>query len=534
MINYNRHYDYTRWPRIKKEIFLKKLRADSEYNKYDKYADNPLGFCNEVLGDTFYSDVEKLINSVRDNKITVAISATGTGKTHAAARIAVWYFKTYKGSVYTAAAPPINNLQKLLWGELSDVYNNNPDLFKDENLTYLNISRPNENKEIITGMVIPQTGGEYQIESKFSGKHYHHQIFIIDEGDAVPEACYRGIYGCLSGGHGRLLIMFNPREKSGPVFELIESGKANVIHLSAFNHPNVITGKEIYPGAVTREKTVERINEQCRLLEPDETIDHNCFELPKYLINETAEIKNGEYYPPLKAGYYKILVKMFFYQVLGQYPTAGEDSLIDEEWINQARLRYDMYVSEYGDIPPKGIRAIMGQDVAELGSDSNVACFRYGGYVKPLIKWDGVDTTITAEKAVIEYRKHKASKAFVDSTGVGSNVAPTMKKKGCNSYRCMVGSKPTKESPLGEFKLLNDQLAWSVREWLRTDKTAMLPPDPRLLKQLRILTYTMKKGPIQVMNKEEQKKILKYSPDEFDALKLTFAPGEPEAHIRFM
>jgi len=42
---------------------------------YSKYQDNPVGFCEEILKETLTDDVKVLMESVRDNPITVAKSA---------------------------------------------------------------------------------------------------------------------------------------------------------------------------------------------------------------------------------------------------------------------------------------------------------------------------------------------------------------------------------------------------------------------------------------------------------------------------
>ncbi len=85
----------------------------------DEYQDDPVGFGEKVLGETYTDEVRAMMESVRDNPITVAKSSNATGKTHGAARVAVWWYKTFPDSqVYTAAAPPESNLKKLLWGEI--------------------------------------------------------------------------------------------------------------------------------------------------------------------------------------------------------------------------------------------------------------------------------------------------------------------------------------------------------------------------------------------------------------------------------
>jgi hypothetical protein len=111
--------------------------------------------------------------------------------------------------------------------------------------------------------------------------------------------------------------------------------------------------------------------------------------------------------------------------------------------------------------------------------------------------------------------------AQVDATGVGAGVAPMMMRKGCPATAVKVASSPTMKTEMGGFNILRDQLWWSVREWLRTDR-AMLPSDELLLEELRIPTYEVKNGRIRVMDKATMRELLKRSPDRADALCLTF------------
>jgi hypothetical protein len=165
----------------------------------------------------------------------------------------------------------------------------------------------------------------------------------------------------------------------------------------------------------------------------------------------------------------------------------------------------------------------MGQDVGEFGSDSNVACFRYGGFVEQFIVWGGVDTFITGDRAVAEYKCRKVLTANVDGTGVGAGVAPHMQKSGCSAISVKVASKPTQTTEMGEFYILRDQLWWACREWLRTDSGAMLPPDELLAEELQIPTYEIRNGKIRIMQKSTMRELLKRSPDRADALCLTFS-----------
>ncbi len=257
-----------------------------------QYQNAPIGFGEKVLKEKYTDEVRSLMESVRDNPVTVAKSANATGKTHGAARVAVWFYKCFPDSqVYTGAAPPESNLKKLLWGELGSLTEKHGELFKGDTVTKLHAQRSAQS--FLTGVTIPMSGTESQREAKFSGKHAPNLLFIIDEGDAVPDEIYQGIESCTSGGHARLLIMFNPRAEVGAAYRMIRDGRANIIHLSAFNHPNVMSGKDEIPGAVTRETTIRRINEWCRPLLGGEKNSEECFELPNFLEGQTAKSQSG-------------------------------------------------------------------------------------------------------------------------------------------------------------------------------------------------------------------------------------------------
>jgi hypothetical protein len=167
----------------------------------------------------------------------------------------------------------------------------------------------------------------------------------------------------------------------------------------------------------------------------------------------------------------------------------------------------------------------MGQDVGEFGTDANVACFRYGGFVEQFVVWGGVDTVVTGDRAVSEYQGRNVLRVNVDATGIGAGVAPHMQRAGCSATPVKAASKPTQTTELGEFYILRDQLWWACREWLRTDQGAMLPPDEMLIEELQTPTYEVVNGKIRVMKKQTMRELLKRSPDRADALCLTFATG---------
>jgi hypothetical protein len=66
-------------------------------------------------------------------------------------------------------------------------------------------------------------------------------------------------------------------------------------------------------------------------------------------------------------------------------------------------------------------------------------------------------------------------------------------------------------------------LWWQLREWLRADNSAMLPPDEELIEELLTPIYEIKEGKIVVSSQDDLKEILGRSPNKADALRQTFA-----------
>jgi len=512
------------------------LDAGPEKVDYARFQFDPVSFLTDVLDSNPTERQCEIAEAVRDHTVTVVQSANAVGKTFVAARIGLWFVRTHqRAQVYTAAAPPLENLERLLWGNVETALADHPEVFDDAQVGYLGVDLGPEWRMV--GVAIPSSGTPAQREAKFSGKHAPHLLFIIDEGDAVPDEVYRGIESCMSGGHARLLVLFNPREQTGPVYRLIKAG-AHVIQLDAFSHPNVVTGRTVVPGAVSREITVERINKWSRpQVEDDEPQDNDpdWFKATEVLDGCTAQREDGTSYPPLIGGQWrKVTNPALSYMVLARFPGQSENQLVSRSWVEAAQQRWLIWQQAHGEHPPGEVRPLHGQDVAEMGDDQNVACFRYGGWVGPLLSWGGVDILITGDRAAREAQERQARESFIDATGVGSGVAPQMGRYwAAKGYRdskvraIKVAESPTVQVEEGEFNLLRDQLWWLCREWLRTDPGAMLPPDEALADELCAVHYRVRRGKIEVDNKDTLRRHLKRSPDRADALVLTFADSVP-------
>jgi hypothetical protein len=497
---------------------------------YASYVDDPTRFFREVLLAKPTRQIRRVLKSLREHPITIVQSANAVGKTWAAARAAIWFYSVYpKSQVYTAAASPEGNLKRLLWGEIGSVIRETPYLFASDKVLPDSMLIERNSSSYIAGVTIPLSGSSAEREARFSGKHAPQLLFVVDEADAVPDEVFRGIEACISGGLFRILLLYNPREETGLLARMIADGSANVVQLNAFGHPNVRTGTDAIPGAVTRETTVRRVNEWSRPIVAGEYFDPGeTFRVPSFLVGATAKQgAAGNHYPPLPAGRRVITVPQLAYMVLGRYPAVSDQQLISTASINMARSRWDAYVAVYGELPPKGVSPFVGQDVAELGNDASVTCIRWGGFVGRFLAWHKADILTTGTRCAQIAKDVKAAAVFVDANGVGAGVVPILKREGVRGVERVM---PQASAPqdvfqdVGEFGITRDFLWWAVREWLRTDSGAMLPPDEELIEELKSASYSVTKGKLRVSPKDAMKATLGgRSPDRADALCLTFA-----------
>jgi len=107
----------------------RRISESKQAKQLEVYAEDPVGFCTSMFGETYTDDTIKIFESVRDNPVTIARSANAVGKTFTAARIAVFFYRVFDDAkVYLTAAPPLDNLRRILWGEIMSIVRKQPKL----------------------------------------------------------------------------------------------------------------------------------------------------------------------------------------------------------------------------------------------------------------------------------------------------------------------------------------------------------------------------------------------------------------------
>ena len=199
-------------------------------------------------------------------------------------------------------------------------------------------------------------------------------------------------------------------------------------------------------------------------------------------------------------------------EVKGQFPRTGSNQFIGREVVS--------YAAERDLVPDGGAPLTMGIDVARFGDDESVFRFRRGRdarSIKPM-RFRGKDTMALATEAATAIERLKPDAVFVDGGGVGGGVVDRLKMLGYRVIEVQSGEKANDEE-----QYINKRVEmWGhLREWL---VHGCIDNDEALIDDLTNPEYAVDlKGRLKLESKDSLKKRGLSSPDDGDALALTFA-----------
>jgi hypothetical protein len=212
----------------------------------------------------------------------------------------------------------------------------------------------------------------------------------------------------------------------------------------------------------------------------------------------------------------------FRVRVRGMFPRAGSMQFISPDAVREAEQREPQ--------PLLSDALVMGVDVARHGNARSVIAFRRGRDARtiPWIKLRGqTDTMQLAGRVVQAAREFKADAVFIDGGGVGGGVVDRCRQLGLHVIEVQFGGKPDRTPMADEvhnYANKRTEMWGNMREWL---KGAAIPADAELRTDLEGPEYgfAMRDGRdvIQLERKEDMQKRGLASPDDGDALALTFA-----------
>jgi len=212
-----------------------------------------------------------------------------------------------------------------------------------------------------------------------------------------------------------------------------------------------------------------------------------------------------------------------YVEVYGRFPNTGDKQFISRSIAQEAQQRE---VSK-----DEGSPLVMGVDVSRFGDDKSVICFRQGRDAKsiPWQQYRNLSTVELTNRVAQAADKHKPDAIFVDGNGVGGGVVDLLKSLGYRVVEVQFGA-----SPDDKERYLNKRVeCWDrMREWLLSGS---VPANRELVDDLCNIEYgyTVAKNQLKLESKEDMKRRGMASPDEADALAMTFAQPIARRDMKF-
>ena len=443
---------------------------------YEASAKSAKFYLKTILGETAWSKQQEIMDAVDKHKVVTVRSCHDAGKSYTAARTALRYLSIHPDSIVITTAPTNRQVEEILWREIRGAHSKAKQplggtllkmrLDVDENWYAIGFSTDDPNM--------------------FQGFHppSGHILVIADEPPGILEPIFEAIDAVLTSEHARLLMIGNPTSLSGRFYDSHHKDKeAHKIHISCFDTPNFT-------------------NNGIRNLDDLQRIDMAGVEIVAPYLITPAWVKD-------KITRWGIDSPMFQARCLGQFPSTEDNSLIPLNLIEQAATDERRAKIEIGELN-------VGVDVARFGNDKTIICPRFGNNVQPMIKRFKEATTQTVGRVK---QLHGAESYNIDDIGVGGGVTDQLIEDRVENVNGVnVGAKANDP----QFVNLRAELYWKVAELFKAGDIA-IPDDPELISQLASIHYEFTRHGIKIEDKEQVRKRIGRSPDEADALILSFA-----------
>lgn len=438
-------------------------------------------------------------------------SATGTSKTFWLARLVLWFLDCFPDSLVVTSAPKQDQLALNLWSEISLIIHKfkklrpNAELYKLRLVVDGSDAKVLDDDEVFTGNswqavgYVSGVGTEEQSAGKVRGFHRKNMLIILEEATSMSNAVLNAFQNTCTGEHNIIVAVGNPDSEHDPLHKFVSQKNVKSVRISALDYPNVVLGRELFSGAVTR-----------------------------------VSIKG-------RADTYGTDSNLYNAMVRGICPTQSLDSLIKLEWIKDCIISD---VSEYVNCNSFGS---IGIDVSnsEAGDKASVA---YGKdcCLMDLYEFQCPNATHLAYNVVydnfkldrlnyhnfnlptIEDFKVPDGYIGVDAVGVGVATVNAFIDIGVTVQALQGGiwdeAIPYNEDgkPMYKFSSLRSQMYWELREDLRKGQVKIAITDQSKLEQIQkeltapkfVANGTM----ITIEKKDDIKKRLSKSPNVADAI----------------
>lgn len=428
------------------------------------------------------------LDLIFQGKWVVLPAGTGTSKTYVlGAAGALAFLAIHERSIVCSIAPKQELLLKNLWKNIGEMWPRFKQYFPHAQLLTgtLRMLDGEGEKEIWTASAFGAgEGADEDLAAALKGFHHPKMLWILEETQGLSPAKVETIAKTATSEFNPILALGNPKDQHDQLAAFGKRNRVTEIRISALDYPNVVCGREIIPGARSRQSVIDDLEEEGG----DET-------RPRYLS-----------------------------QVRGIAPAQSEDALIRQDWIDACVKRGKEDLS-LRDGPPA-----LGIDVADSPTGDKSAFSRWQGALCTGV--DSFRADDAGEVGRIAYNEIIAGSISpkhvgVDAVGVGASCVNELKRLGLRIRRIMGSARAiptvdfeadTQKALVGAELYANQRSAvyWTLREDIRLCRIG-LPDDPILHEELTAMEYDPTPK-IKVLEKDDIKSKIRRSPDKADAL----------------
>jgi phage terminase large subunit len=289
----------------------------------------PDHWVTRTTGEKLWKKQTEIARAVVTKPRVAVASCNSAGKSYLAARVAIWFLKTYTPAIVLTTAPTDRQVRRILWKEIAIAYHKAEAAGNPLGGTLLTKEWQIADDHFAFGFATR----DYDATS-FQGIHAPHLLVIADEAAGLTETIWEGIYSVLKGAHTRLLAIGNPTSMDGQFYKAFSSDRWWTTNISAFDTPNLQGQGIVIPGLVTAQDV------------------------------EDAKEDWGEGSP------------LYVSRVEGKFPESTIDTLIPPMLLEQAG-QGEWTQEEMDEVDPDE-PVDVGADFARYGTDKNVFVARRG------------------------------------------------------------------------------------------------------------------------------------------------------------
>jgi phage terminase large subunit len=392
-------------------------------------------------------------------------SGHGVGKTTTLAWLIIWFMLTRYPQKTVCTAPTTAQLYDALMSETRKWIQELP---QDLQVLFVISAESIELRSAPDTSFVSFRTSRPETPEALQGVHAENVLLIVDEASGIHEKVFESAQGSMSGHNAITILAGNPVRGSGLFYDTHRKPEVMKrwlsIHVSCLDTDLVST------------------------------------DYPQMIADQYGEDSN-----------------VYRVRVLGEFPSADDDTVIALELADSALNR---------DVAPTFAKPVWGLDVARFGNDRTALAKRKGNVLMEKVKsWRNLDTMEVAGRVKAEYdatpEKERPVAICVDVIGLGAGVVDRLKELGLPVRGINVSESPALTD---RYRNLRAELWYGkVRSWFQK-RDVNLAGDMDLSGELTTVRFKItSNGKVQIESKDEMKKRGKPSPDIADAFVLTFA-----------